>query len=253
MRVILSLSVLVFSLTMAFVDSANLDKIYVVAVNKDYPPYVTINPETNEIEGLSVDITRAICDNLNINCQFTRLDYKDFFHDLEKNKVDIICYSSGLRMDISALFLSTNKFLSSASAFVGLKGAVKNFSPNELIGKRIGVVRKSPQDWYVGVNYQEFSEEREFEEFQEIMTALVLGEIDLGFVDIMAFYYYVQRDKGLDFDIYGPPVNLGDGGFLIIRNNQEKLLKDLNQAILTVRYSSQFEAINAKYFDFFIF
>jgi ABC-type amino acid transport substrate-binding protein len=244
---------MVFGLFIVWAENANAPNVYRVAVGDEYPPFSVLNREDNQIEGLSVDIMRAICKKMDAECEFARLDYHDAFEALKNGEIDIICYGSGLRMDISSMLLNTEKFLNSSSVFVGLRGAVKGINRDDLKGKRVGVVKKSLQDWYVGMNYQKDVIEHEYDNFQDIMTSLALEDIDLGFVDIMAFFYYIQGDKSMNFDIFGPPFNLGDGGFLMIRKNQTKLLDKLNKAILAVRYSSEFETINAKYFDFFIF
>ncbi|MDR0548912.1 MAG: transporter substrate-binding domain-containing protein [Deltaproteobacteria bacterium] len=228
-------------------------KIYKVAVDNYYPPFSYIDPLSDKLEGLAVDVARKICEDVNISCEFVGMEHSETFAALENKEIDFICVAPGLRIDVGSLFLNSEKYIHSSSAYVGLKGVVKEVTPQTLTGLRVGVIRGSLQDWYLSAKYPKIIEEIKYEDFDDITTALVLKEIDLGLVDIMATYYFMQKDKEMAFDVFGHPVNVGDGAFMMVLKSNPELLRKLNEAILSIHTSSKFDSINAKYYDFFIF
>jgi ABC-type amino acid transport substrate-binding protein len=226
---------------------------YIIAVDNHYPPFSFLDPNTNAVSGLTVDVARVICEEVGIKCEFVGMEQNDAFAALENNEIDIICVGPGLRIDMGSMFLSSEKYFRSSSLFVGLDDAVKGISKEELAGLKVGVIRGSMQDWYLTAVYKEGIKEKLYAEFNDIMRALLTKDIDLAFVDGMAVYYFLQKDLDMAYDVFGEPVSVGDGAFMLLRKSDSDLLKKLNESILSIHYTSKYEGINAKYFYFFIF
>ncbi|MDR1872838.1 MAG: transporter substrate-binding domain-containing protein [Deltaproteobacteria bacterium] len=232
---------------------ADTGKTYKVAVDHNYPPFSLYNRKTASIEGLAVDVTKVICEHAQIQCDFVLMSHEESLKALKAGEVDIVCSGPGLMMDRKANFLTTAKFFRSSSVFVGVKQVLKQLDKNDFTGLAIGVVQGSIQHQRLSSNYERRLDIKEYERFQDVLTALALQEIDLGMLDILAVYYAFQNDKAMMFDVIGNPVNTGDGAFLAVRGEEKELLKKLNEGIFSVHYTREFEIINAKYYDFFIF
>jgi ABC-type amino acid transport substrate-binding protein len=228
-------------------------KIYKVAVDNNYPPFSYVKWLNKSVEGLVVDVTKEICKEIEISCEFVAMEHSETFAALESGEVDVVCVGPGLRIDMGSLFLNSEKFFRSSSIFLGLNGAIKQINGKEMKGKKVGVVKGSLQDWYITTNYKDIVVLKEYEDFEGVIRSLNAKETNVGLVDIMAVYYYLQSDKELKFDVFGEPVIIGDGGFMMVRKDESTLLKKINEAILAIHYTSVYENINATYFDFFIF
>ncbi|MDR1395054.1 MAG: transporter substrate-binding domain-containing protein [Deltaproteobacteria bacterium] len=234
------------------VPPVQTSKVYKLAVEDYYPPFSSLNQQTKQVEGLDVDIGQAVCTLLNIECEFVQMDFIDALHALDEKEVDIVCAAPGTNVFFGLTFLSTYPYFRSTSIFVGMYGAVSAIDPEMLKGLKIGAVRSSSQARYIARTYKDQVVIKEYDEFQDVMNSIVQNEIDLGFVDLMAAYYFLQGDKGLDFDIFGQPADIGDGGVMILLDDRDLLAK-LNRAIEALRYTAEYDSITSKYFDFFIF
>ncbi|MDR2140437.1 MAG: transporter substrate-binding domain-containing protein [Deltaproteobacteria bacterium] len=252
-KIVLSSILLLGMVGVLALRADHIERVIVVAVDKSYPPFSYNDLETNKIEGMDVEVVSFLCRQVGVSCKFVGKDFEDTFADLENGKIDMICAGPGLRVDMGSLFLSTNRYYSASSVFVGLKGAVQGTSLNDLQGLRIGVIRGSIHHGYIAATYKENVKEKKYSDFQDVMTALILNDIDLAFVDLIATDHFLRSDTDLSFDVFGGPVNIGDGGYLIVRNDDLELLNNLDNEIISSNFDKNYEDIKSKYFDFYIF
>ncbi|MDR1084739.1 MAG: transporter substrate-binding domain-containing protein [Deltaproteobacteria bacterium] len=248
---LLFISVLTAVLLPSF--EANSYRIYRIAVDDHYPPFSVFNRLANHVEGIDVDMTQAICKMLNIECLITSLDFPEGIEALQDGQVDLVCSGPGFPLVRDERIIWSENYFRSTSVFVGLDKSVNEDFSQTLKGLRIGAVQDSVQAEYLSRTYSQDTAVVEYKEFQDIMTALILEEIDFGFVDIMATFYYFQTDRSLVFDIFGHPVNTGDGALLLMLEKESEMMNKINSAIIELRSSDEYETIAERYFDFFIF
>lgn len=233
---------------------AQEDRVYRVAVEDAYPPFSIPNEETKVQEGFDVDIATAVCNDLKIKCEIVTLPFEDIIPAVESGKVDVGCAGLAVTEERLKKVLFTNKYFRSSSLLLENPGTFKDgVSPETLKGKKIAVQGNTTQETYVRKTYGEYAEVVTMGKFEYAIDALHRGEVDLAFIDGLPGYHYLKSDKGLELEILGDPVKLGNGSCMVVTKGLEPLRDKINGAIDAIRQSGEYDKINRKYFEFNVY
>ncbi len=61
-----------------------------VGTTADFPPFESINPETNEIVGFDVDLMNAIAKEIGASVEYINVPWREIFIDLDNDRYDAI-------------------------------------------------------------------------------------------------------------------------------------------------------------------
>ncbi len=126
-------------------------------------------------------------------------------------------------------------------------------SQEGLKGKKIGVQHQTLQEKYLKETYGTTATIAPFSNFEDMIKALREHRVDLAFMDSLPAYYFLQSDAGQGLDIVGDPVNLGNALGIVLNKSLTAERDAINQAILDLRDSGEYDIINRKYFDFSVY
>ena len=234
-----------------------------VAVEGAYPPFSQTEAD-GTVTGFDVDITYALCDAMEVECETISQEWDGMIPGLLAKKYDAIIASMSITEEREEKVNFTKKYYSTKTDFIGRKGLGLNITDDiennkeVLKGLRIGVQNETVSDTYVTENYGDVAEIRRYGKQDEANLDLVNGRLDLIFADTFAIDYgFLRLKQGADFELIGPGYSdeewFGKGIGIAVRKEDEDLLKLLNEAIDTIRKDGTYEEIQGKYFQYDVY
>ncbi len=229
------------------------DRVYKVAVDVEYPPFSYTDAKTGALGGFDVDIAKAVCGRLKIDCEILAVPFDEIIPQVEAGKLDVGCAGFAFTEERAKRVIFSNKYFRSSSLFLDLPGTFDGITPEAVKGKKIAVQAGTTQEEYLRETYGDSVELVPLRGFEDIIGAVNDRSADLGFIDGLPGYAYLKSDAGLNLDIIGDPVHIGQGSCMVLTKGSEALRDRINTAIDDLRLDGEYDAINLKYFDFNVY
>lgn len=218
---------------------ASYEKTLSVATNADFPPYEYC--ENQEIVGIDIEIARLIADELGMELEICNMSFDSIFDAVESGKTlisigrvvmpeeesDKLAFSDGY-MDVEYAILVTDK--------------KKEIQVEDLSGKTIGTADALHGEELA----KELCDEEPilYEKEEDGIKALEQGKVDALVMDQKAARYYCSKSENL----YILDQRSDDKKFVIATGiKQEDLLKDINDALTTMKETGELDKIVEKY------
>ena len=229
----------------AFVSGASAQETLVVGSTPTGVPFTFLNVETNQIDGVMVDIIEAIGEAEGFTPEMQATQWSALIPSLTGNKIDIIAaamYATPERAQVVAF--SETVYSYGEGLFVPESDEQTYETLEDLAGKIVGV--------QVGTAYVEplnasghFREVRVYDSISDIMRDVSLGRIDAGFGDrpIIA-YQLAQNPAGLRLVSEYESQVVGDVA-IAVRQSDTDLLARINDGLTGIRESGQLDQIIA--------
>ena len=227
-----------------------------IATEGAYPPFNELLPD-GTLAGFDVDIAKAVCDDMKVECEFVKQDWDGLIPGLLAKKFDLIAASMTITDERKKKVDFTSKYYQTPSYFSAKRGAGLDVTPAGLKGKTIGVQRGTIHACYVEKLFGE-SNVKLYPSQLEAFNDLISGRVDVVFSDMIgATEQLLKPEGGQDYELVGDPQKdigcLGEGVGIAMRKGDEQLRDRLDKAIADIRANGAYEKINAKYFDFDIY
>src|SRR5262249_40871039 len=148
--------------------------------DSDYPPFHYFDEE-GVLTGFNVDLAKAICETLGVECDIRPVDWDELFAELDNDEADAAIAS--IRIDAEALTKAdfTERYYATPARFIAKKdNELKDVRPETLGGKKVGVIKGSSHEAYLKQFFPD-AEVVEFDAADGAQTALKAGEIDFAF------------------------------------------------------------------------
>lgn len=242
--------------TACLVPLAQADVTRVGFATEPYPPFAT--PDANgELHGWEVDITRAICEAAELECEIVTTSWDGLIPALTGDKIDLIAASLSITEQRKETIAFSDKYYQTPAVLVGAQGVELEPTPEGVAGMTIGVQSASIHQAYVLERFPEATV-REYQTQDEAHQDLFAGRIDATLADRLVLEEFLASDEGrmcceLKGAVAHDDATLGEGIGFGIRQEDDALREALNAAIAEVRADGTYDAITARYFDFDIY
>ena len=252
--VVFALIVLVFA---AGTIQAKDWKLVRIGVEGAYPPF-SYTTADGKLEGFDIDIAWALCNAMGVECKLVPQDWDGIIPALLARKYDAIIASMSITEERKKKVGFTNKYYNTPAKFVCKKGAMTEFSRDNIKGKKVGVQRVTIHDNYLTDNYGTDVEVVRYGTQDEAYLDLVAGRVDLLLADSVALSDgFLKKPEGKDFQFIGPDLSdpkwFGNGAGIAIRKEDTDLAELFNKAIDKIRADGTYKKIQDKYFDFNVY
>ncbi|MCJ8143706.1 transporter substrate-binding domain-containing protein [Ancylobacter sp. A5.8] len=201
---------------------------------EDYPPF-SFRGDGGRPVGFNVDIARAICVELAINCTLEVMPFDQLVAALDSGVADAAIAGIAITPASRDALDFTDRYFRSPARFVGRKvQSFKGVSPPELAGLNIGVVGSTAHEAFLRDQFFE-AVVRPFPTSEAAREALKKGEIDLVFGDgvQLALWLNGTSSENCCAFIGGPFTEsryFGEGMGVAVKKGNDALRQSLNYA-----------------------
>lgn len=226
-----------------------------VAVDAPYPPFAFYN-EKGELEGFDVEIGRALCAEMKMDCVIEAVPFDSIIPKVEDGSIDMGIAGMGATEERKKHVIFTDRYFRSHSIFMEKHGTIPDVTVDNLKGKRLGAQAGTIQETYLRNTYGNIASIVTYATAPEAFAALKKGEVDLLFADGLSGYTWLKTDEGEGFETIGEPVHSDivlDSSCIAVNKDNVKLRDALNEAIQAIRRSGEYDRVNRKYFDFNVY
>jgi polar amino acid transport system substrate-binding protein len=232
-------------------DMHKLDKLRFVT-DSDYPPFDYFDEE-GVLTGFNVDLARAICEALEVQCEVRPVEWEDLFAALDKDEADAAIASIRIDADTLEKVDMTDRYYATPARFIARKDSdLKDIRPETVGGKKIAVVKGTGHEAYVRLYFPE-AVIVSFDSAEEAQDSLKSGEVDLMFGDGIGLTFWlngVTSNSCCEFR-GGPYLDsrfFGEGVGIAVKKGNRKLVDILNYGLEQVHASGRYEGLFLRYF-----
>jgi polar amino acid transport system substrate-binding protein len=249
-RVSLALSAAALALT---IGAAQAQEKLRIGTEGAYPPFNNLTAD-GQLVGFDIDIAKALCEEMKVECEFITQDWDGIIPALQANRFDAIIASMSITEERLKQVDFTNKYYNTPPAIVAPKDTdIAGVSPEDLAGKTIGVQGSTTHSNYSEATYTD-SDVKLYPTADEYKLDLINGRIDAANDDVTVLEEWLATEEGACCKIVGTitPVEdiHGPGAGIAIRKGEDELRERFNAAIDAIRANGKYKEINDKYFSF---
>jgi polar amino acid transport system substrate-binding protein len=249
-RILAAASVAALSL---FAGAASAADKLVIGTDSTYPPFEYVDA-SGQFLGFDMDIGRALCAEMKVECTFVSNDWDGIIPALQAKKFDMILSSMSITPERSALVDFTNKYYNTPPAIAVPKDS-KITDVAGLKGKTIGAQSSTTHANYAEKHLAD-TELKLYPTADEYKLDISNGRVDAVIDDIVVLSQWVKSDAGACCKILTPlksdPEINGVGAGIAVRKG-DPLKEKLNTAIAAIRANGTYKKIQDKYFDFNVY
>ena len=223
-----------------------------ICVEGAYPPFSSTEA-SGEVVGFDIDIANALVAEMGMEATMVKTDWDGIIPALLEGKCDAIIASMSITDERKQVIDFSAKYYNSPAAFIGAEGMMADALDGKVVGVQRGTIH---QDFMEG----EFPnvELRLYGSQDEVYLDLAAGRIDAAMGDSIAMDDgFLSTDEGAGYSFFGQmysvPKYHGEGAGVGVRQEDTELRDAFSAAILAVRASGEYAAINDKYFEIDIY
>jgi len=216
------------------------------------PPFTILNAN-QELQGFDIDIAKALCEKMQVQCTFNNDHFSNMILSLKTNKYDAwinaISIDEYHQKDVSF----SKPYFSSTIQLMAIKDTTFNAAPVEIKGKTIGAEENSCFIHHLKNAYGDTIKIRTFPTESDAYIALEKGTIDAVIGDSTTLMHWRSKQKdSKKYRLIGLPAKYSNlvwhkYGIAIAKDNVE-LMKKLNDAINQIKSDGTLRELVKKYF-----
>jgi polar amino acid transport system substrate-binding protein len=218
----------------------------------DYPPFNYAGPGGNPA-GFNVDLARAICEELKVNCTVQMRRFDTLVDALTENRGDAVVASLAVTSDARTRIDFTDPYYRSPARFVARRDStIEDVRPERLEGRKVAVVAQTAHEAYLKSFFTEV-ELRPYPNAEAAREALRRGETDLLFGDGISLAFWLNGSESAGCCTFkGGPFTesryFGEGIGIAVRRGNDTLRLALNWALFRLWEKGQYTDLWLRYF-----
>ncbi|WP_029353739.1 ABC transporter substrate-binding protein [Bosea sp. 117] len=237
--------------------SAKEWKVVRIGTEGAYPPFNYV--ENNEIKGFDIDIGKALCAKMKVECTFVAQDWDGIIPALLAGKYDAIVASMSITEERKKQIDFSKKYYNTPASFVAPKDTkITDTSPAALKGKVLGAQGSTIHSNYLEDIYAKAGAEvKLYGKQDEANLDLANGRLDAVLADKVVLLEWLNSKDGACCKFVGAeykdPKYFGEGVGVGIRKDNPELVTMFNKAIDEILADGTYKKINDKYFPFSVY
>lgn len=223
-----------------------------IGVEENYPPFSYI--EDGRQMGFDVDIGRAVCKAMNLNCEIVPLQFDHLIPDLLEQRIDLIIAGLGATQERRKQLLFSETYYRSRSFFISRNMRATGITAENASGLVIGVQKGSLQAQTLRRRFVPHGALlNEYETYAELAEAIKAGKVDALFVDGLSGYALLKQAEGAGLYIGGSDEEFDPdiiNAHIAARKQDERLIESINDALERLKADGSYQTISMRYFTF---
>lgn len=216
-----------------------------------YPPFNYFD-SAGTVKGFDIDIGNALCDQMQVKCEWVTTDWDGIIPALNSNKFDTILASMAITKKRGEVVNFTKPYYFNAARFVARKDAnLKGAMPVDFKGKTIGT-QSGTGEAKLLARYFKGAKVKRYPKLDDALLDLETGRVDavLASQFVLGAWLQKEHDGCCEFvgDTFVEDENEGTG--IAVRKKDTELLKKLNKALDDIVADGTYTKIREQYFSF---
>ncbi|WP_075181223.1 arginine ABC transporter substrate-binding protein [Pantoea sp. 1.19] len=216
------------------------------AASATYPPFESLDGN-NQIVGFDIDLAKALCEEMQVQCTFTNNPFDSLIPALKFRRYDAVISGMDITPARSKQVAFSQPYYANSAVVIAQKG--KFTRVDQLKGKRIGMENGSTHQKYMQDKHPEVTTVA-YDSYQNAILDLKNNRLDGVFGDTAAVNEWLKSQPGLA--TVGEPITdaqyFGSGLGIAVRPDNTALLEKINTALATLKANGTWQAINDKWF-----
>ncbi|MTI42106.1 amino acid ABC transporter substrate-binding protein (PAAT family) [Roseibium hamelinense] len=219
-----------------------------------YPPFNTLTAD-GQLVGFDIDVAKALCEQMNAECEFVTQDWDGMIPALQAGKFDAVIASMSITEERKQKVDFTNKYYNTPPAIAVPKDSSIT-SVEEMDGVLLGAQSSTTHSNYAEEKISG-AELKLYPTPDEYKLDIANGRIDAVIDDVVVLSEWLDTDDGACCKLLGTltpdPVINGEGAGIAIRKEDTALRDKFNEAIAAILENGKYKEINDKYFTFDVY
>jgi len=218
----------------------------------DYPPFDYAGPD-GQPAGFNVDLARAICEEIKVNCTIQMRRFDTLLDTLNGNGGDAIIASLAVTPDMRRRVDFSDPYYRTPARFVSRKDVeIDSVKPDALEGRKVAVVAGTAHEAYLRALFTEL-DLQPYPSAEEARAALRRGEVDLLFGDAISLSFWLNGTDSNGCCVFrgGPFLEsrfFGEGVGIAVRRGNELMRQAFNWALFRLWENGKFTDLWLRYF-----
>ena len=171
-------------------DMHGLEKLRFIT-DSDYPPFHYLD-EVGALTGFNVDLAKAICEALEVECEVKDVDWAEIFTTLDRDEADAAIASIRISAESLEKADFSSRYYATPARFVALKtNELKDIRPETLEGMKVGVAKGTGHEAYLKLFFPDVAIAT-FDSAEDATKALKNGAIDFVFGDGIGLTFWIN-------------------------------------------------------------
>ena len=223
----------------------------------DYPPF-NYQDEDGILTGFNVDLARAICLELDVNCNVEPRDWDELLPSLGRGEADAVIASIKVTAGSLKLADFSDRYYFTPGRFVARKEFSEyEMTPVGLEGRRLAVVKGSAHEAFIDRYFRD-CKLFIFNTDDAARRALKEGQVEFMFGDGVGLMFWINGTlSGGCCEFRGGAFSdqryFGDGIGIAVGKGNHALRKQVNKALAVIRSSGRLEELFLRYFPMKIY
>ena len=237
-------------------DMHGLEKLRFIT-DSDYPPFHYLD-EVGALTGFNVDLAKAICEALEVECEVKDVDWAEIFTTLDLGEADAAIASIRISAESLEKADFSSRYYATPARFVALKtNELKDIRPETLEDMKVGVAKGTGHEAYLKLFFPDVAIAT-FDSAEDATKALKNGAIDFVFGDGIGLTFWINgvTSEGCCEFRGGPYLDskyFGEGVGIAVKKDNRQLAEILNYALEQVHASGRYEELFLRYFPMSFF
>lgn len=220
------------------------------------PPFEQTIQNKKEYFGFNIEIIAALCQVMNRACELVPMRFDKLLVALNNNKIDVMIVGVSLMPENPQNYLFSYPYFISDAFFMTLRqnhldnlnhktiGIVKNtLFP---LAKRYDIIfakqRQSSDPDKYEINFKFYNN------LPALLTALNTHQVDAVTLDAGAAMYWISHSGNI-YQQIGPVIRIKKGMAIMTTKNNDQLIQQINQALLTIEKNKVLLKIYEQYWQ----
>ena len=217
-----------------------------VGLDPTYPPFEVAAGE--EIRGFDVDLARALASDLGLKARFTPIAYDGLYDALATGQVDVLVSALVIRPDQMEDFAYSQPYFNAGQVLL-VPAQQENIDKMEDLSGRVLAVELGSQGHYEATRWQRRIRDLAIETYHTAgaaLAAVAAGRSAAALTDNISARLYLRESDALRRA--GPPVTV-EPFAVVVRKEDERLLKELNQSLERLEEAGRIRQIRERWLD----
>ena len=237
-------------------DMHGLEKLRFIT-DSDYPHFHYVD-EVGALTGLNVDLAKAICEVLEVECEVKDVDWSELFFTLDRGEADAAIASIRISPESVERADFSSRYYATPARFIAQKASeLTDIRPETLEGMKVGVAKDTGHEAYLKLFFPNVAI-ASFDTPDDAQKALKEGAIDLVFGDGIGLTFWINgvTSEGCCEFRGGPYLDtkfFGEGVGIAVKKGNRQLAQILTYALEQVHANGRYEELFLRYFPMSFF